>query len=365
MRDLELLILPVIALMCMAFLINAALRATQDATLRQILIGGVFGAMVLLGMTIPFDLGDGVIFDLRGLLVSTAVVFGGWLAGLVAMLAGGAYRIYLGGTGTIPGLVTLGASFLVGLVWLRLVARRWRFGPVQDAALGLCSLLGMVGVLFLPEAMQQKVVADLMPALPLTYVAGAMAIGFMYRRELTHHQIGEEVRRIATTDPLTRLLNRNGTQTELMRQTAQGGAGRAVLYFDVDRFKSINDCYGHDVGDQALAEVARRVRGAIREDDAIISRHCGDEFTIYLPDIGPEAVEGIARRLGRIVSKAPLVVDGKMIDLSVCIGGYWTAEPLTYDRMLSCADKALLKAKSNGSNSVVVDRARPAVAAAS
>ncbi len=108
-------------------------------------------------------------------------------------------------------------------------------------------------------------------------------------RDITRHKAMEaEIRAMAFNDPLTRLPNRR-LLVDRLRQ-AQLGSGRqrtyfAVLFIDLDKFKQVNDTYGHDVGDQLLLEVARRLQGAVRQHDTV-ARLGGDEFVVLLEELG-------------------------------------------------------------------------------
>ena len=103
---------------------------------------------------------------------------------------------------------------------------------------------------------------------------------------------------IATSDPLTHVLNRRGFERDATRRLSSSSddATGALLFIDLNDFKRINDKYGHDVGDQILMIAAERLRSSLRPSD-IIGRPGGDEFVALIPDVTAKIVEKLARRL--------------------------------------------------------------------
>jgi len=131
-----------------------------------------------------------------------------------------------------------------------------------------------------------------------------------------------EILRLAYEDGLTGLPNRSMFNRQLdqaIRTARRESQGLAVLIFDMDRFKTINDTLGHPVGDQALREVGGRVRTALRDSD-VVARLGGDEFAVLLPTgassrAPPTVAEKIIKSL-----EAPLVIDGQSMDIAASIG---------------------------------------------
>ena len=99
---------------------------------------------------------------------------------------------------------------------------------------------------------------------------------------------------MAYRDGLTQLANRRALY-EAMTETfrSDGDATTALLFIDLDGFKGVNDVHGHQAGDAVLAEVARRLRGTVRERD-IAARHGGDEFVVLLCGLPSESADGVA-----------------------------------------------------------------------
>jgi len=157
--------------------------------------------------------------------------------------------------------------------------------------------------------------------------------------------------RTALRDPLTKLPNLQLFRERLQRLLTQGrrsGKRLAVLFLDLDRFKEVNDDFGHEVGDRLLCELARRFTASVRETDTA-ARRCGDEFVILLEGIaGPQDAGHVARDILRVAS-APLSIQGTVLRPSVSIGIAVYPEDGLSARMLERrADEAMYSAKRLG-----------------
>ncbi len=155
----------------------------------------------------------------------------------------------------------------------------------------------------------------------------------------------------ATTDPLTGLLNRRAILAAMndVTQNWQGDdAGGAVLYLDIDRFKQINDHFGHDAGDGVLKAFADRIRGVVRSSDKV-ARLGGDEFVIVLASkTDADSAARIAKALLERML-VPMIWNGREIQVTTSIGiALITRTDLTAQQMLKEADIALYQAKSAG-----------------
>ena len=163
---------------------------------------------------------------------------------------------------------------------------------------------------------------------------------------------------LAVTDGLTGLHNRRYLDNHLKllvdRATARGRP-LSICMTDIDRFKSINDSYGHDVGDEVLKEFAVRIRSAVRGAD-LACRYGGEEFVLVMPDTAAETAAAVAERLRMIIEREPFRVRGTDVALSVTASlGLSTMVP-SGDRpeaVLKRADVALYEAKRAGRNRVV------------
>lgn len=144
----------------------------------------------------------------------------------------------------------------------------------------------------------------------------------------------------AGTDPLTGLLNYRGFETVLASAARQRSAGRgiAMVYFDLDGFKAVNDQHGHTVGNQLLQIVGHRLQEAVRPGDSV-ARMGGDEFVVLLSEVsGEDYARRVAHRLERIIS-APIQLAGTVLLLSVSSGVSFSDDPdADLEAMVSRAD---------------------------
>ncbi len=156
----------------------------------------------------------------------------------------------------------------------------------------------------------------------------------------------------ASTDPLTGLPNRRVYDEELKRRFAEWrrhGTPFSVMLVDVDHFKTVNDNYGHIVGDQVLKEVAASLRATMRESD-LVSRFGGEEFATVLPASGPEDASRAAERARLAIERVLCEHDGGQLQVTVSCGVAHATTEDTPERMLDRADKALYAAKNAGRN---------------
>ncbi len=169
----------------------------------------------------------------------------------------------------------------------------------------------------------------------------------------------EKLRELAMTDPLTGVANRryfyDQTDHELQR-AVRYGHHLSLIYADLDHFKSVNDNFGHDVGDEALKLFADAALELVRDSD-VVGRLGGEEFAILLPQTSEEGAFRLAERLRQKVAAIPLDAGGRPVLLTVSIGVHeWTVLEETMEEALKKADHALLEAKRGGRNMVKSSR---------
>ena len=171
------------------------------------------------------------------------------------------------------------------------------------------------------------------------------------REELTG-----QLREQALRDTLTGLMNRRGFEDELNRLWSlalRHPFPMGMLVIDIDRFKTLNDSYGHLVGDQVLAECARMVLDSVRGSD-VVCRFGGDEMTVILPWSEAEETRLVAQRILLSIQKHIFCIEKHEFKVSVSIGvaSLTPTEELTSSCFLTRADKALYRAKQSGRNRV-------------
>lgn len=166
------------------------------------------------------------------------------------------------------------------------------------------------------------------------------------------------VERLATRDTLTGLLNERGGEEVLSRHfsiLSRDSCAKnnfAVLYLDLDRFKGINDLYGHDIGDEALKFFARRIVTVLRNKYDIVIRVHGDEFVIVLPECNSAQAEIVKAKIKNVLAEKPFIFGNVKLSLRTSVGIAMALnknEKITpLKKMLVQADKAMYKDKEKG-----------------
>jgi len=169
----------------------------------------------------------------------------------------------------------------------------------------------------------------------------------------------EEVLRHVAVDPLTGIANRRHIHDRYERELRRARRYQkdlTVLAIDLDRFKEINDTFGHAAGDRVLVEVARRLLETCRETDAI-GRTGGDEILVLLPETKAEDALPLAERLRRRVGEEPVSIDdeGGKVRVSLSIGmASFPRDGRDAETILARADEALYRSKRGGRDAVSV-----------
>lgn len=181
------------------------------------------------------------------------------------------------------------------------------------------------------------------------------------RRRRYHDRLKEMLQQsvsMAFTDALTGVYNRRYMTAHLERrimEMAEMAKPVSVLMFDIDHFKSVNDTYGHQSGDDILVELAKRVSGGLRYAD-MVARYGGEEFVSVLADADPAMAVVVAERLRADIADKPfeIVAGADPLKVTVSIGCASTTDPMeTGESLIARADRALYQAKDAGRNCVV------------
>ena len=174
--------------------------------------------------------------------------------------------------------------------------------------------------------------------------------------QITLHDISmrrqqvEQLNKKAYTDKLTNLLNRRGAEKQI-NSLIQQQTDFALLLLDLNRFKPINDIYGHDVGDEMLIYVANQLIKSLRNSD-IISRWGGDEFVVVLPHLNKKEVCDICQNIKHHIEKPLFLADNnESVSVGVSIGvTFYPAERDSLSSLIKAADKAMYSLKESRSS---------------
>ncbi|MEN1959228.1 diguanylate cyclase [Luteimonas sp. MJ246] len=160
-----------------------------------------------------------------------------------------------------------------------------------------------------------------------------------------------ELERMSRVDPLTGLANRRQFDERLalaLKRQQRHGSPLALMYMDIDRFKSVNDGHGHAAGDIVLQTFARRLCDSVRETD-LVARLGGDEFVILIEDAPPEAAEAVACKLIAAMAEA-IDIGGTALTVTTSIGLAYARQPVSAASLMAEGDAALYAAKGAGRN---------------
>lgn len=169
--------------------------------------------------------------------------------------------------------------------------------------------------------------------------------------------LNEALREASHRDPLTGLYNRRMVMERLRDETAMvaaGGESYCIAVIDVDHFKSVNDQYGHEVGDRVLVEMAHTLASNI-EGDALCARWGGEEFVLILPQSSLDEAQQAAAQVQEGLRLAPLTVAGHTLSLTVSIGVARYQPGENFSAAIDRADRALYRAKQLGRNRIYAD----------
>jgi len=169
----------------------------------------------------------------------------------------------------------------------------------------------------------------------------------------------EALRVQATHDSLTQLFNRSALMDMMSREISRSIRDQSsigLLIVDIDHFKSVNDTFGHLVGDQVLKQLSSQMKTCTRQYD-IIGRYGGEEFIILLPRCGKQEVLSVAERLRNSISNTLFETTAGPINLSISLGATWVTpsdQECHEEELIRIADEALYKAKNNGRNCTII-----------
>lgn len=182
----------------------------------------------------------------------------------------------------------------------------------------------------------------------VTLVLAVSASSIIYRKRMQASTQRKALYTRANYDLTTALPNKHllrDRADQAIKQARRQNHSLALLFIDLDRFKAVNDQWGHTMGDEVLKEVGARISRAVREEDTVGRIH-GDEFVVLLHDIdGPESVHKVVEKLSRVLD-TPLRIKGIEIDLGMSIGGaVFPQDGEDFDTLLHTSDKRMYETK--------------------
>jgi two-component system, cell cycle response regulator len=166
----------------------------------------------------------------------------------------------------------------------------------------------------------------------------------------------QETEQLSITDGLTGVWNRRYLELSLRKEIERASRFSrplSVLMIDIDRFKDVNDRFGHPRGDGVLVEVTRRIMGTIRTQIDFVSRYGGEEFVVVLPETPCDGGKVVAEKIRAAVRDHPFVGDGTHLTITVSVGvSAYPLDGLTAEDIIRAADEAMYRAKRAGRDRV-------------
>lgn len=208
--------------------------------------------------------------------------------------------------------------------------------------------------MFMPER-----VADILALTNLVIPICTLGVVCYFYRRASLRAEGQ-MARLASRDPLTKLVNRRRILQCMAaeRRRAEAGGRFSLVMADIDHFKKVNDAHGHDCGDAVLIEVARRLRRGVRHGD-VVARWGGEEFLLLLPDTDVEVAGRVTERLREQISASPVEACGAALPVTMTFGVAEFQRGSELEHAVGQADEALYAGKNRGRNCVVVHGAGP------
>jgi len=319
----------------------------------RIIMGIVAGAvaMVLLKSSVVVDPINHIVVDFRYVPVFLVSIYGGWIPTMISALIIAVYRLILHDVTSVSIWMAI-ATLLVGISYSILL--RIKNAPINRYILALTAhTIIMILFSFLitndPGIRFFTLWTHLLSMYLGSYL-GWRYIEYGIMEIKIHNQFKNE----ASTDFLTNLFNRRRFQDELninLQRCLRKGEPMSLMLLDIDRFKNVNDTFGHSIGDDVLREFAKILVRTCRIYDGIY-RIGGEEFAIILQDCTPAQAIEIAQRIRVNVEKHEYHLDTKKISITTSVGITSYRSGMDSQKMFELADAALYDAKKAGRNQV-------------
>ncbi len=343
-----------------ALLYGTVQRALDGQALRHVVLGMLFGAGASLSMLQPMVVSEEVIVDSRRLFLGFAGAFAGPMAAAIAFVLATTVRVALGASEhALVEICLMFVTVLMGLLWSLLAERLALRGAKGLLLLGVMISTSLFGIFFLPSY-EDVLTRPWIPALLVAYnIAGALTLGGVILRDRRRARRERAAQQDAETDPLTGLLNRRNLDQVFEATTRRGSRGSVLFLIDIDRFKGINDRFGHAVGDRVLRAVAQSLRSTVRDGGQIL-RLGGEEFAIFLGNASQEEARAAGARIVEQLRMTLTLSSEVAVSVTSSVGAHhWQRRDMSFAEAYEAADAALYAAKESGRDCLVFTLALP------
>lgn len=336
-----------------ALLFGTLRRHIRPLQLQHSVLGIVFGLGAIASMLQPLIAIGSVIIDARALFTGFAGAFLGLEGAFAALAVAALGRLSINvSPAAYVGILGMGISTGVGVLWQRIKP------PAGNSWKCLAGLGAMISVsdstLWLVPELTGLVPIGSVAIQTIYNILGAVALGTFIYREQNLQDREVSALSAAATDPLTGLLNRRGFSVQFMAlESDRRARGSAFLLIDIDKFKLINDTFGHARGDEVLRITADRIRRAVRPQD-VVQRAGGEEFGVLLKDVDEPGARVSAERIRTMVAETYQLSDGRTVKVTASVGGFcWETGSVPEEIATRTADLALYAAKTEGRDRIV------------
>ena len=327
------------------------LRRSRGGLREHVLAALVLAGGALLSIVNPITLGHGYTFSPGIVFVAVAGFYAGTVGALLVIAVAIVSQFLLGAQDAISAIML---NILIGIGGLFLA----RWGPQGRSSaghvlLGCCAALVALLLIAFRQEPEMVLNANVTISLIIVNIAGIVLMGCALQASRRNADQQRIIEFNAERDPLTGLYNRRALD-HFQRSTVQAGAldkrFGCVILFDIDRFKRINDQYGHRRGDEVLRFIAATIASRMRRSDIVV-RYGGEEILALLPSTSIEDAHHLAEHIRLSIEKLRFSHNHDTFSVTISIGiADFAMGEMPLEAAVDCADRALYQAKSAGRN---------------
>ncbi|MCT4781943.1 MULTISPECIES: GGDEF domain-containing protein [Exiguobacterium] len=314
----------------------------------RVLLGIQSGVIALILLANALHL-EGILIDLRTIPITLAVLFGGWVSGVVAAVLFLIGRFFMITNGEYVGF------YLAIITMIALVVPTSLLRLKLDNTRTTLLIFMTISVIVFGSALFYALPLELFYPILLVYIVmtylGAAASYRLLHELRRHFENVQHQQQLARTDALTGIANRRRLNEAMANLTVEAEE-YALILVDIDHFKRVNDTYGHDVGDDVLRELGMLLVDESREDH-LVGRFGGEEFLIIMPNAQKDDVSRLAESIREKVSTFPFETSAGTLHITVSLGACHSND-IEVDSVLKHADEALYHAKESGRNRFIL-----------